>query len=89
MIETAKALMLQYDFRTAIPLAQAVRDYINPTIKDEQVNKSANAGEYPFPCYKADPNNKKSAWFVSVESLAKWLDSRKIEAEKDHLAMHG
>lgn len=87
-MDTVKLLMLQYDFKTAIPLSQAVRDYVCPDIDDTQINRRANAGEFPFPCYKADPNNKKSGWFVNLTSLANWLDSRRIEAEKDYLAMN-
>ncbi len=89
MINTAKALLMQYDFKTAIPLGQAVRDYLNPEVDDAQANRNANEGKIPFPCYKADPSNKKSAWFVNIESLAKWLDNRRQEAEKDHQALIG
>ena len=40
MINTAKALLMQYDFKTAIPLGQAVRDYLNPEVDDAQANRT-------------------------------------------------
>lgn len=82
-MNTAKQLLLQYDFKTAIPLIQAVRDYYNSTMKDKQIFELASQAKFPFPVYKADPKNKKSEWFVNLEDLASWLDKRKLEAQKD------
>lgn len=87
-MNTAKLLLLQYDFKSAIPLVQAVRDYFNGELSDREILRKANNGEFPFPVYKADPANKKSAWFVNLESLASWLDNRAKQAQIDYQNMH-
>lgn len=83
-MNTAKLLLLQYDFKTAIPLTQAVKDYFNSTLTDKEILRKANNGEFPFPVYKADPTNKKSGWFVNLESLANWLDKKAEQAKMDY-----
>ena len=65
----------------AIPLLTAMRDFVNPSINERQVNRRANAGDLPFPAYK--PDNKKGAWFVHIKALAKWLDKMEKLANKD------
>lgn len=82
-MNTAKQLLLQYDFKTAIPLTQAVKDYYNPSMSVKQIHKLASQAKFPFPVYKADPKNQKSGWFVNLEGLAQWLDKRKLDAQKD------
>lgn len=66
----------------AIPLLTAMRDFVNPSINERQVNRRANSGDLPFPAYKSD--NNKSCWFVNIKALAKYLDNKEIEALKDY-----
>lgn len=86
-MNTAKLLFVQYDFKTAIPLTQAVKDYFNSELSDREILRKANHGEFPFPVYRADPKNKKSNWFVNLESLANWLDKKAKQAEIDYQNM--
>lgn len=87
MSNTAKFLLLQYDFKTAIPLEKAVKDYFNSELSEREISRKAHNGEFPFPVYKADPSNRKSGWFVSLESLANWLDKKSKQAEIDYKNM--
>lgn len=88
MMNTAKLLMLQYDFKSAIPLTQAVKDYFNAELSEREIVRKANKGEFPFPVYKSDPTNRKSGWFVNLESLASWLGNKAKQAQKDYQNIH-
>lgn len=88
-MHTAKMLMLQYDFKTAVPLIQVVRDYYNSTLTEREIKTQAKAGKFPFACYQAEnKKNSQTDWFVTIESLAEWIDKKKQEATKDYLALH-
>lgn len=59
-------------------------DYFNSKLSEREISRKAHHGEFPFPVYKADPTNKKSNWFVSLESLANWLDKKAEQAKMDY-----
>lgn len=87
-MDISKQLLLQYDFRAAIPLVQVIHDYYNPSMTEAEISRKARNAEFPFPVYRADTKNKKSAWYVNLVSLAEWLNKKQQEAKQDFINMH-
>jgi hypothetical protein len=81
MTSTLKGLESQFN-ALLLPI-EVVRANFFPHLSADTFSRRARANELGFPTIRAD-RSQKSAMFVHIEDLAKYLDSRRAVAVREH-----
>lgn len=83
-MNTVFLLMAEFG-ESDIPLERVAPKYFG--IESKKALQKAALQQLPVPCFRA--GTQKSPWLVSVHHLAKYLDEKRAEAEKEWRAMNG
>lgn len=66
-----------------ITLELACKLYLPHINSHDAITKRASEQGFPFPVFKAEPNNKKSPYMVKLKELAAWIDREAEQGEHD------
>lgn len=86
-MNTAFLLMAQYKGKAIIPAQQVCDDFL-PHLTLVKVLRKISDGQIPLPLVRIE-ESPKSAKGVHLMDLAEYLDSRRIEAQREYSRMYG
>lgn len=84
-INTAFALMAQYDGRAVIPIEIVARDYFGH-LTTEVLAAKISRGEIKLPMVRIE-SSKKAARGIHIGDLAAWIDARREAAQRELKAL--
>ncbi|MEJ1383069.1 MAG: pyocin activator PrtN family protein [Candidatus Sedimenticola sp. (ex Thyasira tokunagai)] len=77
--------LLMAEFGEAfVPVSIVAKKYLS--LSKDQATRKAKRHELPFPAFQG--GSQKSEWVVAIEHLAKWLDWKMKDAQKEWEAMN-
>jgi len=85
-ISTVDYLFIKHRSMT-IKLEDVCSEYY-PHLTRAEMLRRANNQEFPFSCFKLEPENKRAPFLVHVADLANILDKKYASASKDFAAFH-
>lgn len=81
-LDTSFILAMRYR-APCVELSVVCRHYF-PNLKNiSEINRKASQQGFPFPVFRADPNNKRSSYFVKISALAAWIDEQAEQGERE------
>ena len=86
-MNTAFLLMAQYEGKAIIPAQQVCEDFF-PHLTLVKFLRKIYDGQIPLPLVRIE-KSQKSAKGVHLMDLAEYIDSRRIEAQREYNRMYG